>query len=83
MAVAIALHNVPEGIIIAAPIFAATGSRWKALGWATASVGAHTLGALWLMLTYYGPLWSTYVLVCNTPPCPCCIQFPLVLGSAL
>lgn len=39
MALAIALHNIPEGIIIAAPIYAATGSRWKALGLATASVG--------------------------------------------
>jgi zinc transporter ZupT len=38
MALAIALHNIPEGIIIAAPIYAATGSRWKAMALATASV---------------------------------------------
>ncbi len=40
MALAIALHNIPEGVIIAAPIYAATNSRWKAIGLATASVGA-------------------------------------------
>jgi hypothetical protein len=38
MALAIALHNIPEGVIIAAPIYAATGNRWKAVGLATASV---------------------------------------------
>ncbi len=31
IAIAIAIHNIPEGIAIAAPIYAATGSRLKAL----------------------------------------------------
>ena len=38
MALAIAVHNIPEGVIVAAPVFAATGSRWKAMGIAVASV---------------------------------------------
>ncbi len=28
-AVAIAMHNIPEGICVAMPIYYATGSRWK------------------------------------------------------
>ena len=37
MAAAIGVHNVPEGIIVAAPVFAATGSRRRALLMATVS----------------------------------------------
>ena len=40
MATAIGVHNVPEGIIVAAPVYAATGSRRQALLMATASVRA-------------------------------------------
>eukprot|EP00198_Chlamydomonas_reinhardtii_P005322 XP_001694658.1 ZIP family transporter [Chlamydomonas reinhardtii] len=50
MALAIALHNIPEGVIIAAPIYAATGSRWKAIGLATASGLSEPLGALLSLL---------------------------------
>jgi hypothetical protein len=32
IAIAIALHNIPEGVAIAVPVYAATGNRWKALG---------------------------------------------------
>ena len=38
MALAIAVHNIPEGVIVAAPVYAATNSRWKAMGIAVASV---------------------------------------------
>ena len=38
MALAIAVHNIPEGVIVAAPVFAATGNRWAACGLALASV---------------------------------------------
>lgn len=31
--IAIALHNIPEGIAVAIPIYYATGSRWKAFLW--------------------------------------------------
>ncbi|WIM68542.1 zinc transporter ZupT [Corynebacterium breve] len=44
--VAIAIHNIPEGIAVAVPLRAATGSRWKAWGWATLSGLAEPLGAL-------------------------------------
>jgi ZIP family zinc transporter len=50
MAAAIALHNIPEGLIVAAPVYAATGSRWKALGLATASGLSEPLGALLALL---------------------------------
>ena len=50
MAAAIAIHNVPEGVIVAAPMYAATGSRWKALALATASGLSEPLGALLALL---------------------------------
>ena len=46
LATAIAIHNVPEGIAVAAPVLAATGSRVKALWWATASGLPEPLGGL-------------------------------------
>lgn len=45
IAVAIAIHNIPEGIAVAVPLREATGSRWKAAGWATLSGLAEPLGA--------------------------------------
>ncbi|KAJ9516065.1 hypothetical protein QJQ45_024505, partial [Haematococcus lacustris] len=52
-AVAIALHNIPEGIIIAAPIYAATGSRAKALGLAVLSGLSEPLGAVLALLVLH------------------------------
>lgn len=46
LAVAIAIHNIPEGLAVAAPIYAATGSRVKALAWATVSGLAEPVGAV-------------------------------------
>lgn len=46
LGIAIAIHNVPEGIAVAAPVYAATGSRRKALGWATLSGLTEPLGGL-------------------------------------
>merc|ERR1719409_1491448 len=34
LAIAIAIHNIPEGLCVSIPIYFATGDRWKALGWA-------------------------------------------------
>ena len=45
MALAIAVHNIPEGVIVAAPVFAATGNRWAACGLALASVGLTSIPA--------------------------------------
>lgn len=46
LAVAIAIHNIPEGITVAVPLREATGSKWKAAGWATLSGLAEPLGAV-------------------------------------
>lgn len=46
IAVAIAIHNIPEGIAVAVPLREASGSKWKAAGWATLSGLAEPLGAL-------------------------------------
>ena len=46
LGVAIAVHNIPEGICVAMPIYYATGNKWKAFGWSllsgvTEPIGAH------------------------------------------
>lgn len=46
VALAIALHNIPEGIALGVPIYFATGSRGKAIFWAGVSGMAEPLGAL-------------------------------------
>ena len=46
IAIAIALHNIPEGLGVSAPIYAATGSRAKALWWSFLAGAAEPLGAL-------------------------------------
>lgn len=44
--IAIAMHNIPEGVAVAVPIRAATGSRWKAAGFATLTGVTEPLGAV-------------------------------------
>ncbi len=46
VAVAIAIHNIPEGICVAIPIYYATGSRMKGFIWATLSGVTELVGAL-------------------------------------
>jgi len=46
VAAAIALHNIPEGLAVAAPVYAATGSRGKAVGWSLVAALAEPAGAL-------------------------------------
>ena len=43
---AIAIHNIPEGVAVAVPLFYATGSRKKALGYSLLSGLSEPLGAL-------------------------------------
>jgi len=65
MAIAIAVHNIPEGVIVAAPVYAATGSRWKAMGIATASGLSEPLGALMALLSirpFLTPMRLQYML---------------------
>jgi len=46
LALAIAVHNIPEGIAVATPIFHATGDKKKALKYAFISGLAEPLGAM-------------------------------------
>jgi ZIP family zinc transporter len=46
VAVAIAIHNIPEGLAISAPIYASTGSRKKAFLWSFLSGVSEPIGAL-------------------------------------
>lgn len=43
---AMALHNIPEGMAVAAPVLAATGSKWQALKWCFLSSIVEPLGAI-------------------------------------
>ena len=52
LAVAMVLHNIPEGISIAMPYYHATGSRLRGFLWAAVSGGAEVLAALMVYLLY-------------------------------
>jgi ZIP family zinc transporter len=51
IAIAIALHNIPEGIAVATPVYFATGSKLKALLWTLLSALSEPLGGVigWLI----------------------------------
>ncbi len=46
---AIALHNIPEGMAVASPIYAATGSAWQSMKWCIISSLCEPLAALLLI----------------------------------
>ena len=46
LAIAIAIHNVPEGICVAMPIYYATGSKWKGFWWSFLSGLSEPVGAV-------------------------------------
>jgi ZIP family zinc transporter len=46
VALAVAIHNIPEGVAVSVPIYAATGSRRKAFWYSFASGLAEPVGAL-------------------------------------
>ncbi|WP_395755956.1 zinc transporter ZupT [Edwardsiella ictaluri] len=46
IALAVAIHNIPEGLAVAGPVYAASGSRLRALWWASLSGIAEILGGL-------------------------------------
>ncbi|MCK7540537.1 MAG: ZIP family metal transporter [Marinilabiliales bacterium] len=45
IAVAVAIHNIPEGIAVSVPVFYATGSKRKALMWSVLSGFSEPIGA--------------------------------------
>ena len=58
IAAAVAIHNIPEGIAVAVPVFYATGSRARAFSWSFLSGLSEPLGALvawWLLGGLAGP----------------------------
>ena len=50
---AIAVHNIPEGMAVAVPVYAATGSRFRAFGWSFLSGVSEPIGALMAGLFLY------------------------------
>lgn len=50
LALAIALHNIPEGVAVALPVYFATGSRWKGFNTAAVSGLAEPLAVVVLAL---------------------------------
>ncbi|QZY90843.1 zinc transporter ZupT [Pantoea dispersa] len=46
IALAVAIHNIPEGLAVAGPMYAATGSKAKALFWACLSGMAEIFGGI-------------------------------------
>jgi ZIP family zinc transporter len=61
IAIAVALHNIPEGIAVSAPIYAATGSRSKALLFSFLSGMAEPIGAGLAAIVLY-PILNDVVL---------------------
>lgn len=46
VAAAIAISNIPEGMAVAAPVYSATGDRWRAFRWGSLSGLAEPVGAV-------------------------------------
>lgn len=57
IALAVAIHNIPEGLAVAGPMYAATGSKLKAILWACASGMAEILGGV-VAFMLFGPMVS-------------------------
>ncbi|RLN86616.1 hypothetical protein BBJ28_00024115 [Nothophytophthora sp. Chile5] len=76
LAFGIGLHNIPEGIAVSAPIYFATGSRWRGLMWCVISAMAEPLGGViaWLAIGDGMDHLSEgilYGLVCGIMVCIC------------
>ena len=57
-ALAIALHNFPEGACVAMPVYYATGSKWKGFWWSFVSGVSEPIGGLFGYLVLYGNAMS-------------------------
>merc|ERR1712117_183012 len=64
VALAIAMHNIPEGAAIAVPLYAATGSYAKCLGSTAIAGSAQPFGALigWLVVIVLQAATSDFIL---------------------
>ena len=61
IALAVALHNIPEGLAVAGPMYAATGSKMKAIFWACVSGMAEILGGI-IAFMLLGPMVSPVII---------------------
>jgi ZIP family zinc transporter len=59
LAIAIAIHNIPEGLCVALPVYYATGSRRKAFGWAIMSGLSEPLAAVFGYILLANAVTST------------------------
>jgi zinc transporter ZupT len=87
LAIAIGIHNIPEGLCVAIPVYYATGSRWKAFGWAMISGFSEMLGGAlgWAVLAnvvgsnVYGALFGIVggmmVMICISELIPTAIRY--------
>ena len=65
IAIAIAIHNIPEGIAVSAPVYKATGSRSKAFLWSFLSGVVEPIGAVLtalVLLPYLNSVILGYIL---------------------
>ena len=53
VAIALAVHKLFEGVIVAVPQFYGTGSRWRAFAWAAVAAAANPIGGLFGLLAVY------------------------------
>jgi len=63
LTLAIAMHNIPEGLAVAAPIYAATGSKWTALKYSVLSGVCEPAGAL-IFGVVFGNYLTPYIVQC-------------------
>jgi ZIP family zinc transporter len=61
IAIAIGLHNIPEGMAVAVTMYAATKSKWQALKWSFLSGLCEPLGAILFGVLFYGWISETAV----------------------
>jgi len=63
LTLAIAMHNIPEGLAVAAPIYAATGSKWTALKYSVLSGICEPVGAV-IFGVFFGNYLTPYIVQC-------------------
>jgi len=64
LAVAIAVHNIPEGMAVAAPLYSATKCKWTALKWCIVSGMFEPLAAI-IVGIFFTRFLTTYIVQCS------------------